>query len=234
MDGLEAGKPWPLGVHWDGQGVNFAVFSAHAERIDLCLFDASGTHEIARYTLPSHTSDVWHGYLPQAAPGLVYGLRAHGKWRPERGYRFNASKLLLDPYAKEVIGTFEWRDEHFGHDRQLPLHPDMRDNAAFALKARMPNDKFDWENDQLLHHPLASTVLYEVHVKGFSQLNPLIPEALRRRVLAKGLPSNVLGDDVRLFRVDAGEVEHLEDVGVVQLGDGLGLASEPATRLFLA
>lgn len=178
-DVLQAGEPWPLGAHWDGQGVNFAVFSAHAQRIDLCLFDASGAQEIARYTLPSHTSDVWHGYLQHAAPGLVYGLRAHGTWRPERGYRFNASKLLLDPYAKEIVGAFEWRDEHFGHDRQLPLHPDTRDNAAFALKARLPNDDFDWEQDQLLHRPLASTVIYEVHIKGFSKRNPLIPETLR-------------------------------------------------------
>ena len=184
MDGLEAavleiGKPWPLGAHWDGQGVNFSVFSAHAQRIELCLFDASGTQEIARYVLPCHTSDVWHGYLPKAEPGLIYGLRAHGAWRPERGYRFNASKLLLDPYAKEIVGTFEWRDEHFGHDRQLPLHPDTRDNAAFALKARLPQDDFDWEQDRLLHHPLTSSVIYEVHVKGFSKCNPLIPETLR-------------------------------------------------------
>ena len=176
---MKEGKPWPLGAHWDGQGVNFAVFSAHAQSIELCLFDASGTKEIARYTLPCHTSDVWHGYLPKAEPGLVYGLRAHGTWWPERGYRFNASKLLLDPYAREIVGTFEWRDEHFGHDRHLPIHPDTRDNAAFALKARLPRDDFDWGQDQLLHHPLASTVLYEVHVKGFSQRNPLVPEALR-------------------------------------------------------
>jgi glycogen operon protein len=179
MESMKEGKPWPLGAHWDGQGVNFAVFSAHAQSIELCLFDTSGTQEVARYPLPCHTSDVWHGYLPKAEPGLVYGLRAHGTWWPERGYRFNASKLLLDPYAREIVGTFEWRDEHFGHDRHLPIHPDTRDNAAFALKARLPRDDFDWGQDQLLHHPLASTVLYEVHVKGFSQRNPLVPEALR-------------------------------------------------------
>ena len=179
MKGLEAGNPWPLGAHWDGNGVNFAVFSAHAQSIELCLFDTLGQLEIARYALPCHTSDVWHGYLPRAAPGLVYGLRAHGTWRPERGYRFNASKLLLDPYAREVVGAFEWRDDHFGHDRQLPLHPDTRDNAAFALKARLSHDAFDWGQDQLLHHPLASSVIYEVHVKGFSQRNTLVPEAIR-------------------------------------------------------
>ena len=198
-DVLETGNPWPLGAHWDGQGVNFAVFSAHAQSIELCLFDASGTKEIARYKLPCHTSDVWHGYLPKAEPGLVYGLRAHGTWWPERGYRFNASKLLLDPYAQDIVGTFEWRDEHFGHDRSLPIHPDTSDNAAFALKARLPHDDFDWEQDQLLHHPLASTVIYEVHVKGFSQRNPLVPEVLR------GTYSG-LGHDA--------SIEHLKRLGV--------------------
>ena len=178
-DVLETGKPWPLGAHWDGKGVNFAVFSAHAQSIELCLFDASGTQEMARYPLPCRTSDVWHGYLPQAATGLVYGLRAHGTWRPERGYRFNAAKLLLDPYAREVVGTFDWRNEHFGHDLSLPIHPDTRDNADFAFKARLPHEGFDWEQDKLLQHPLASTVIYEVHVKGFSQQNLLVPEALR-------------------------------------------------------
>ena len=178
-DVLETGKPWPLGAHWDGKGVNFAVFSAHAQSIELCLFDASGTQEMARYPLPCHTSDVWHGYLPHAAAGLVYGLRAHGTWRPERGYRFNAAKLLLDPYAREVVGTFDWRNEHFGHDLSLPIHPDTRDNADFAFKARLPHEGFDWEQDKLLQHPLASTVIYEVHVKGFSQQNLLVPEALR-------------------------------------------------------
>jgi glycogen operon protein len=163
------------------------------------LFDASGTQEVARYPLPCHTSDVWHGYLPQAEPGLVYGLRAHGTWRPERGYRFNASKLLLDPYAKEIVGTFEWRDEHFGHDRSLPIHPDTRDNAAYALKARLPRDDFDWGQDQLLHHPLASTVIYEVHVKGFSQRNPLVPAALRGTYAG-------LGHDA--------SIEHLKRLGV--------------------
>lgn len=221
MEGLEAGKPWPLGAHWDGKGVNFAVFSAHAQSIELCLFDASGTKEIARYTLPCHTSDVWHGYLPKAEPGLVYGLRAHGTWWPERGYRFNASKLLLDPYAREIVGTFEWRDEHFGHDRHLPIHPDTRDNAAFALKARLSRDDFDWEQDQLLHHPLASTVLYEVHVKGFSQRNPLVPEALRGTYAG-------LGHDASLV--------HLKRLGVTAISllpVHLALDEERLTKLGL-
>ena len=182
MEGLKltSGQPWPLGSHWDGKGVNFAVFSAHAQAIDLCLFDRSGEHETARHRLPAHTSDVWHGYLPEAGPGLVYGLRAHGPWRPDRGHRFNASKLLLDPYTREVVGSFDWRDEQFGGDRKLPLHPDIRDNAAFALKARVVDDQaYDWEDDCAPQVALASTVIYELHVKGFSRLNSQIPPSLR-------------------------------------------------------
>ncbi len=172
-----------MGAHWDGKGINFAVFSVHAQAMVLCVFDETGTHETARYTLPVHTSDVWHGYLPDAQPGLVYGLRAHGPWRPDRGHRFNAAKLLLDPYAREIVGTFGWRDAHFGSDRKLPMHPDSHDNSASALKARVVtgfmDDAFDWEEDHAPLIPLAGTVLYEVHVKSFSQHNAHVPPALR-------------------------------------------------------
>ena len=172
-----------MGAHWDGKGINFAVFSAHAQAMVLCVFDETGTHETARYTLPVHTSDVWHGYLPDAQPGLVYGLRAHGPWRPDRGHRFNAAKLLLDPYAREIVGTFGWRDAHFGSDRKLPMYPDSHDNSASALKARVVtgfmDDAFDWEEDHAPLIPLAGTVLYEVHVKSFSQHNAHVPPALR-------------------------------------------------------
>ena len=190
---MQAGQPWPMGAHWDGKGVNFAVFSAHAQSMVLCLFDKTGTIETGRYALPAHSSDVWHGYLPDAQPGLIYGLRAHGPWRPDRGHRFNAAKLLLDPYAREVVGSFEWRDAHFGGDRKLPLHPDHQDNAAFALKARVvtdalsdaTSDAFDWEGDHSPLIPLASTVLYEVHVKGFSQRNQIGRASCRERVLVQ-------------------------------------------------
>ncbi len=177
---LRAGRPWPLGSSWDGRGVNFAVFSAHARSVELCVFSADGSTQLASAPLPGHSHDVWHGYLEGAAPGLVYGLRAHGPWRPDRGQRFNAHKLLLDPYAREIVGGFEWRDEQFGGDPRHPGHLDGRDNAALALKARVVGDDgFDWGDDTQLHTPLADTVLYEVHVKGFTQQHPGIAPAQR-------------------------------------------------------
>lgn len=177
---LEPGRPWPLGAHWDGNGVNFAVFSAHADSIELCIFDSSGQEELSRTPLPSCTQDVFHGRLAGAGPGLVYGLRAHGRWRPERGLRFNPNKLLLDPYAREIVGTFAWRDEHYGADLTYPQHRDMSDNAVHALKARVVcKANFDWGDDARLHRPVAETVIYEVHVKGFTKQHPDVPEELR-------------------------------------------------------
>ncbi|MDY0748645.1 glycogen debranching protein GlgX [Paucibacter sp. R3-3] len=180
---LEEGRAWPMGAHWDGHGVNFAVFSAHAYSVDLCLFDAVDGRELSRTPLPGRSRDVWHGYLPEAGPGLVYGLRAQGPWRPERGHRYNPNKLLLDPYAREIVGEFQWRDEHFGADLNFPAHMDPSDNARWALKARViaegSDDPFDWEGDRPLHRPLAETVIYEMHVKGFTKLHPEVPEALR-------------------------------------------------------
>jgi len=173
------GRPWPMGVHVDAGGINVAVFSAHAQAIDLCLFDAGGTHEVARLRLPMRTGDVWHGHVAGVQAGQLYGLRAHGTWRPDKGHRFNPAKLLLDPYAREIVGRFDWADAHFAADRRHPKQMDTRDNAATALKARVTHDRFDWGDDRAPATRLADTVLYELHVKGFSKLNPALPPALR-------------------------------------------------------
>ena len=199
---LQEGLPWPLGASWDGQGVNFAVFSTHAKAMDLCVFDPNGTHELARYALHNHSSDVWHGYLPGAAPGLVYGLRAHGLWQPEHGHRFNRHKLLLDPYARDVLGRFEWRAEHFGGEPGHPLRMDCRDNAALALKARVTADDFAWGDDPAPRVAHEHTVLYELHVKGFSQANPAVPETLRGSFAGLAHPASV---------------EHLKCLGVTSV-----------------
>jgi glycogen operon protein len=196
---LRAGRPWPLGAHWDGEGVNFAVSSGAAYAIELCLFDDAGRRELARAALPGHTGDVFHGWLPGARPGLVYGLRAQGPWFPDRGHRFNANKLLLDPYAREIVGRFEWRPEHFGADPSYGGHMDMTDNAAHALKARVVADAFDWEGDRHPYTPLAETVIYELHVKGFTHGHPEVPAPLRGTYAG-------LGDDAA--------IAHLRRLGV--------------------
>ncbi len=176
---VEPGNAWPLGAHWDGEGVNFAVFSVHAQSIELCLFDTDGRHEYRRIALPRRTQDVWHGYLRGAAPGQVYGLRAGGPWRPGDGLRFNPNKLLLDPWAREVVGEFQWREENFDANPARPGECDPRDNASCALKARVVHDVVRWGDDRRPGHSPADTVLYELHVKGFTRLHPDIPEGLR-------------------------------------------------------
>ena len=183
---VTAGRPWPLGATYqvgaDGPGVNFAVFSAHASQVDLCLFDESGRFETARLPLPVQSGDVWHGCVLGLQPGQVYGLRAHGPWRPDRGHRFNPHKLLLDPWAREIVsppGGFDWAGAHFGADREHPQHMDTRDNALGAHKARVVHDHFDWQDDAPPATPLASSVIYETHVRGLTRQMPGVPEAQR-------------------------------------------------------
>ncbi|WP_345250474.1 glycogen debranching protein GlgX [Pigmentiphaga soli] len=168
-DRLLPGAPHPLGAHWDGLGVNFAVFSAHASRIDLCVFDEAGRKELRRLPLPECTDEVWHGYLPDAGPGLVYGYRAHGPYDPHHGHRFNPHKLLLDPYARKLRGTIRWTDAlsgyRVGHQRE-DLSFDRRDSAAAMAKAVVVDEGFDWQDERAPRVPWSDTVIYEAHVRG--------------------------------------------------------------------
>ena len=170
---LDPGVPYPLGASWDGLGVNFAVFSQHAEKIELCLFDRLGRREIARMPMPSFDGEVWCGYLPIAAPGLAYGYRVYGPYEPLHGHRFNPNKLLLDPYAKSLVGQLRWTDALFGyrvHSRQADLSFDRRDSAPAMIKAAVVDERFNWQDDRRPNVPWPDTVIYELHVKGFTQL----------------------------------------------------------------
>jgi len=218
---IDAVRAWPLGAHCEDGGINFAVFSAHAQEIELCLFDPSGTHELRRLALPGRSGDVWHGRLQGAGAGLVYGLRAHGRWAPGQGQRFNPHKLLLDPYAREIVGGFQWRAEHFGGDLQQPGTMDLRDNAPHALKARVVDDRLhEGAPEPRPHTPLADTVLYEAHVKGLTRLHPQVPEALRGSYT--GLASDAVIAHLRRLGVTAVSLlpvqEHLDEQRLVALG----------------
>ncbi len=172
-DRLEPGSPYPLGATFDGMGVNFAVFSAHAEKVELCIFDSAGKREIARYAMPEWTDEVWHGYLPDALPGMVYGYRAYGPYEPEQGHRFNPHKLLLDPYAKKMVGGLRWTDALFGYRvraAKADLTFDKRDSAAAMPKGVVVQDAFDWSGDVRPNTPWLETVIYEAHVRGISKL----------------------------------------------------------------
>ena len=176
---LSAGLPYPLGAHSDGLGVNFAVFSAHAHQIEVCIFDERGRKELRRYPLPECTDEVWHGYLPDARPGLVYGLRAHGPYDPGNGHRFNPHKLLLDPYARKLQGQLRWSDALFGYrtgHAKADLSFDRRDSASFMPKAVVVDDNFNWAGQTSLRVPWSETVIYETHVKGVSMLRDDLPD----------------------------------------------------------
>src|SRR3979490_174696 len=144
------GQPYPLGATWDGKGVNFALFSAHAERVELCLFDSSGQHEHARVTLPEHTDEVWHCYLPEARPGQLYGYRVYGPYEPAAGHRFNPNKLLLDPYACAHVGQIKWDPALFGYKMESgdDLTFDERDSAPFVPKGTVVDPQFDWAGER--------------------------------------------------------------------------------------
>ena len=192
---MHPGRIEPLGAQARDGGVNFAVFSDHAQRIEVCIFDASGSRELRRYDLHGPQDGLWHGFLPGLGPGLVYGLRAHGPYAPHEGHRFNPHKLLLDPWAREIVGHFSWRSEHHGYELGHPDGPrsfDTRDNAAHALKARVApasGPAPGWHNAP--RHADADVVLYEVHVKSFSMTHPDIPADLRGTYAALAHPASI-------------------------------------------
>ena len=177
------GQPYPLGATWTGLGVNFAIFSAHATRVELCLFDApDATTPSACVPLPEHTDMVWHGYLPDVRPGQLYGFRVHGPYEPHHGRRFNPNKVVLDPYAKALGRVVNWDDSHFGYpigDPAADLSFDGRDNAAVAPLASVIDPAFTWGDDRPPRTPWHKTVIYEMHVKGFSRLHPGVPAPIR-------------------------------------------------------
>ena len=176
------GKPYPLGATWDGEGVNFSLFSENAEKVELCLFDAKGRREIERIDLRWQTDQIWHCYLPDARPGLLYGYRVHGPYDPGRGHRFNPHKLLLDPYAKALWGSFQWSDALFGYRVGNPredLVRDRRNSASGMPKCRVVDTAFTWGDDRPPHTPWHDTIIYELHVKGFTCRHPEVPPSLR-------------------------------------------------------
>jgi isoamylase len=176
------GRPYPLGATWDGNGTNFALFSEHADQVELCLFSPDGREEIARFPLREQTDQVWHCYLPEAGPGLLYGYRVHGPYQPENGMRFNPNKLLLDPYAKTISGRLQWNDAHFGYkigSARQDLSFDWMDNALYMPKSQVISADFDWEGDSRPATPWHETIIYELHVRGFTMRHPDIPKALR-------------------------------------------------------
>ena len=177
------GHPYPLGATWDGQGVNFALFSENATKVELCLFESTdATKETTRVRLAEQTDLVWHSYLPDLRPGQLYGYRVHGPYDPTNGHRFNPNKVVLDPYAKAIGRDMKWDDSMFAYklgDEAQDLAFDDRDNAAFAALARVIDPAFDWGHDERPNTAWHKTIIYEAHVKGFTKKMPGVPENLR-------------------------------------------------------
>jgi len=200
---LTAGTFSRLGASWDGRGTNFALFSANAEKVELCLFDNQGRRELERIELPERTEDIWHGYLNDVTPGQLYGYRVHGRYEPERGHRFNPNKLLLDPYARRLAGRLVWSDAHFafrvGSSRE-DLSFDRRDNARGMPKAVVVDEISNGSRREI--RPSTSwedTIIYEAHVKGLTQMRADVPPALRGTYAGLSCP---------------GMIEHLKRLGV--------------------
>jgi len=188
------GLPFPLGATWYGTGVNFALFSANAEKVELCLFDERGRRELERIVLPEYTDEVWHGYLPDLRPGTLYGYRVYGPYDPARGHRFNHHKLLLDPYAKALVGQLRWSDAHYGYrigSQRGDLSFDRRDNASGMPKCAVVDTAFTWVGDKRPFVPWMQTVFYELHTRGFTMQHPEVPPALRGTFAGLAAPAVV-------------------------------------------
>ena len=179
---IRPGTPYPLGATWDGLGTNFAIFSENATAVELCLFDSpQAKTERSRILLPEQTDYVWHVYLPHVKPGQLYGFRVHGPYAPEQGHRFNPNKLLLDPYAKASTGPVTWDSTQFGYNLEAgdDMVLDERDSAPGMPRSIVIDPNFDWEGDRKPNTPIYKSIIYELHVKGFTQLHPDIDEHLR-------------------------------------------------------
>ena len=200
------GRPYPLGATWDGAGVNFAIFSEHATKVELCLFDgADATKESTRIVMPEQTDLVWHIYLPDIEPGQLYGYRVHGPYEPQNGHRFNPNKVVLDPYAKAIGRDIRWDDSVFGYQlghAEGDITFDDRDSAPFAPLARVIDPSFVWGDDRPPNTPWHKTLIYEAHVKGTTIRNPAVPEHLRGTYA--GLASEPM-------------IEHLTSLGVTAI-----------------
>ena len=205
---VKEGSHQALGAAWDGKGTNFSVFSAHATRVEVCLFDAAGQRELERLTLPEYTDGFWHGYIPEVSPGSVYGLRVHGPYEPDAGHRFNPNKLVLDPYARAHIGELKWAPECFGYiigaeGEDLTL--DERDSAPFMPKCVVVDPDFDWKGQPRSRGiPWDRTIIYETHVRGFTKLHPAVPQ--RQRGTYKGLGTREVIDYVKALGVTTVEL----------------------------
>src|SRR6202451_2141677 len=179
---IQEGLPYPRGGTWDGKGTNFAVFSANATKVEVCIFDKTGAQELDRIELPEYTDQIWHGYLADIRPNTVYGYRVHGPYAPDAGHRFNPNKLLLDPYACAHLGELKWNPAVYGYKMESGDDTtfDERDSAPFMPKCIVVDPGFDWKG-QPLHRqvPWDNTIIYETHVKGFTKLHPGVPQRLR-------------------------------------------------------
>jgi isoamylase len=201
------GWPHPLGATWDGEGVNFALFSEHAEAVELCLFDAGDARERARVRLPERTDHVWHGYFPDLRPGQLYAYRVQGPYAPAAGHRFNPHKLVLDPYAKAITGELRWRDSQAGYrldDPRADLSFSEQDSAPDMPRCAVIDAAFTWADDRPPRTPWTRTVIYECHVKGMTARHPGVPERLRGTYL--GLASDAILDHLLSLGVTAVEL----------------------------